>query len=98
MIVRTVPAQNMRQNIQYDEHGRPLDGNQVLFTSTSPCSNVSQYDGPVDVSSDDLSSSDSESDEAEDEDPNAVDEPPLDDGDDVTEADADEAFETGTFD
>ena len=85
----------MRQNIQYDEHGRPLDGNQVLFCFKSWCSSYFQYDGPVDVSSDDLSSSDSESDAADDDDPNAVDEPPLDDDDDVTEADADEAFETG---
>lgn len=97
MIVRSIPAQNIRQTIQYDEHDQQLDGNQVLVWLKFSFSNNFQYDGPVDVSSDDLSSSDSESDEAEDEDPNAVDEPPLDDGDDVTEADADEAFETGTF-
>ena len=48
------------------------------------------------MSSDDLSSSDSEASANEDDtDPNAIDEPPLDDNDDVTEDDADEAFETG---
>ena len=67
-----------------------------IFTLTPSKSAIIQYDGPVEVSSDDLSSSDSDSETAEDDtDPNAVDEPPLDDGDDVTEEDADEAFETG---
>ena len=48
------------------------------------------------MSSDDLSSTDSEGSGIDDDtDPNAIDEPPLDDGDDVTEEDADEAFETG---
>ena len=51
-----------------------------------------QYDGPVEVSSDDLSSSDSD---ASDDDPTAVDEPPLDDNDDCTEDEPEESFETG---
>ena len=52
-----------------------------------------QYDGPVEVSSDDLTSSESE--DSESDDPNAVDEPPLDANDDCSEEEPEESFETG---
>jgi len=73
---RTVQQQRSQQHHQYHQN-RNLDNN--------------QYDGPVEVSSDDLSSSDSE---ASDNDPTAIDEPPLDDNDDCTEDEPEESFET----
>lgn len=73
---RTVQQQRSQQHHQYHQD-RNLDNN--------------QYDGPVEVSSDDLSSSDSD---ASDDDPTAVDEPPLDDNDDCTEDEPEESFET----
>jgi len=74
---RTVQQQRSQQQHHQYHQDRNLDNN--------------QYDGPVEVSSDDLSSSDSD---ASDDDPTAVDEPPLDDNDDCTEDEPEESFET----
>jgi len=78
-ILQTRPVQQQRSQQQHHQYhqNRNLDNN--------------QYDGPVEVSSDDLSSSDSD---ASDDDPTAVDEPPLDDNDDCTEDEPEESFET----